>query len=251
MTTSLKERLSSRDRLLFTSHAQNSAISSVVSQTESGASELIKALKPTELAKEISSFRNIDSDEFWTEVEALYSREGMFNEKFEAQIWEIFSCRNYIRVALLHELSLLQKVNSPDLETGGWIFESVWAISYISEVWNLLYTTVDFSSSEGGSSPVSEEYKHLDLKRMAFEKAYFHSLISKLDPSLARTPQKVQQILSGLSEEWRHYYPWAYSDDNRVIWVSATVIAENIALKISEMYKDKNLNIDEFAPKKW
>jgi hypothetical protein len=64
MTTSLKERLSSRDRLLFTSHAQNSAISSVVSQTESGASELIKALKPTELAKEISSFRNIDSDEF-------------------------------------------------------------------------------------------------------------------------------------------------------------------------------------------
>jgi hypothetical protein len=32
--------------------------------------------------------------------------------------------------------------------------------------------------------------------------------------------------------------------------VSATVIAENIALKISEMYKDKNLNIDEFAPKK-
>ena len=145
----------------------------------------------------------------------------------------------------------MQKAANPNLEIEGSIFESVWAISYIADVWNLVYAQDDFSSSEDWYSPVSKVYEHVDLKRMAFEKAYFHSLISRIAPTLANTPQQVQEILSALSENWRHYYPWAYSDTDGAIGVSATVIAENIVTKIWEMYQDKNPDIDTFAKQKW
>lgn len=156
-------------------------------------------------------------------------RIGYFWEKFQHSSESLTKRLNEIHYNnhLITEY-LLKSLGISPLE---WekLFESSGAITIIKKSWEIK----DFSFHPNNNiirnkdtSSVSNQYNHPLLKRMSFEKAYFHHLIilAKGNPNLQLS--LIQEYIENVTG--KNAYRWNYATEDLRIWASGTSMNEKI-----------------------
>lgn len=146
---------------------------------------------------------------------------------------------------LTSELWVLLWISFPSVP----LFDSPWAIVQIDKDWKIEDSYHNFhnilSLQDETPSPVSEQYERTVLLRMAFEKAYFHHIMSLVPQWTPLHTSIIQELLSKMIMSQQYRWGFHNRETWETIWNSWSSLNEGVVKKI--IWEKLWMTIDEYC----